>query len=372
MALDGSALGGWSQYSLSPTDGAWVAHSFYLHWRYTLDRVFLSHRAYPYCEAIATSLEALLRPDERGRLKLPMSTSPEVYDNSLNAWLTPNSGYDLSLLRWLFGALGEMADVLDKDKAAAHWRGVLARLDDLATEGREGPLRLSPDLSLTFSHRHFSHLLAIYPLGTFNVEGTEREGKVVAASLKQLRNLGTSAWCGYSFSWMACLAARAGQAEEAARYLSIFVRAFVSPNGFHLNGDYKRLGYSGFTYRPFTLEGNFAAAQAVHEMLLQSWGGAVRVFPAMPERWADASFRDLRAEGAFRVSAERRAGTTVRVRIVADRGGLLRLRDPFANTGGSSAAAWSRPPERRSDGILEWRMRPGGSLEGTPRSGSSH
>lgn len=32
-----------------------------------------------------------------------------------------------------------------------------------------------------------------------------------------------------------------------------------------------RSGLSGFSYRPFTLEGNLLAAAAVHEMLLQSW-----------------------------------------------------------------------------------------------------
>ena len=47
MALDGKPLGGWPQYSLSPTDGAWLAYQFYLHWRYTMDREFLAQQAYP-------------------------------------------------------------------------------------------------------------------------------------------------------------------------------------------------------------------------------------------------------------------------------------------------------------------------------------
>lgn len=47
MPLDGKPMGGWGQYSLSPTDGAGVAQSFYAHWRYTMDRKFLAERAYP-------------------------------------------------------------------------------------------------------------------------------------------------------------------------------------------------------------------------------------------------------------------------------------------------------------------------------------
>ena len=86
-------------------------------------------------------------------------------------------------------------------------------------------------------------------------------------------------------------------AEAALHYLDIYTAAFILRNGFHANGDQLKAGYSGFTYRPFTLEGNFLASQAVHEMLLQSFGGVVRLFPATPWRWHEARFSDLRAEG---------------------------------------------------------------------------
>jgi hypothetical protein len=57
-------------------------------------------------------------------------------------------------------------------------------------------------------------------------------------------------------------------------------------------------------------------------MLLQSWSdpaqqqpGPIRLFPALPSTWKDVEFRDLRAEGAFLVSAKRSAGKTLWVRI---------------------------------------------------------
>jgi len=108
-------------------------------------------------------------------------------------------------------------------------------------------------------------------------------------------------------------------------------------NGFHVNGDQTKSGYSGFTYRPFTLEGNFLASQAVHEMLLQSWSatpgdihtGVIRVFPAMPKKWADASFTNLRAEGGFMVSAIRKNNKTASFSITAAKSGKLRIKDNF-------------------------------------------
>jgi len=360
MTLDGQPIGGWRQYSVSPTSGAWVAQAFYLHWRYTMDQEFLTERAYPYCTAIGECLHALLEPGPDGKLKLPLSSSPEIHGNRPEAWLTPNSNYDLSLLRWLFGALIEMADATGDTEAAEHWQKVLDGLDPLAVEGEDGALMLSPDESLTRSHRHHSHLLPIHPLGTLHVEGSDRDRNVIDASLEQIEQLGTKQWCGYSFSWMACIAARCAKPDRALDNLSIFLKAFVSPNGFHLNGDYKRQGYSNFAYRPFTLEGNFAAGQAVHEMLLQSWGGVVRVFPAVPQAWADVAFNDLRAEGGFVVSARREKGATKWVRVRAGCGGTLKLRDPF----GGETVSWNRTDVEKSGDDYQCTLRQGEILEG--------
>ena len=111
---------------------------------------------------------------------------------------------------------------------------------------------------------------------------------------------------------MACLRARVGDAEAALRNLDIFVRAFILRNGFHANGDQTKSGFSSFTYRPFTLEGNFLAMEAVHEMLLQSWSPdagqrearqSSASSPPCPGAGTTRRFDDLRAEGGHRVSA---------------------------------------------------------------------
>jgi len=329
MGLDGKALAGWSQYALSPVNGAWVAQAFDLHWRYTMDKQFLRERAYPYLTALAECYEALLKPGADGKLKLPLSSSPEIHDNRITAWLTPNSNFDLALLRWHFGALNDMAAAVGEADKAVHWKDVLARLDDFAVDEKTSALKVSPAEMLTESHRHHSHLMAIHPLGLLTVEGSERDRAIIDASLAQQEALGTSQWCGYSFSWTACMAARVLKPELAHKNLAIFVEAFVSRNGFHINGDQTQGKYSNFHYRPFTLEGNFAAAQAVHEMLLQSWGGTIRVFPAVPSAWADASFMKLRAEGGYEVSAGRTKGRTTYVAINATAPGTVRIRNPF-------------------------------------------
>src|SRR5262249_7835020 len=108
MTIGGKPMGGWGQYSLSPTHSAWVCHQFYEHWKYTGDSTFLRSEAFPFSEAVGNALLGLVREDESHHYKLPLSSSPEIFDNSYKAWLPPNSNYDLALMKWLWTALAEM------------------------------------------------------------------------------------------------------------------------------------------------------------------------------------------------------------------------------------------------------------------------
>jgi alpha-L-fucosidase 2 len=364
MSLAGQPLGGWGHYSLSPTMGAWNAHLFYLHWRYTGDEQFLRQRAYPWCREIGLCLRHLLKRDAEGRLKLPLSTSPEIFGNTARAWLTPNSNYDLACLKMLFLALAEMAQAC-AEPGADEWREAARQLGPFHVNSQR-VLKLDAKLDLGESHRHLSNLIAIHPFNLITVEGAGQR-ELIAASLADWDRLGTSAWCGYSFSWMSCLRARVGDAEAALRNLDVYVKAFILRNGFHANGDQTRSGFSSFHYRPFTLEGNFLAAQAVQEMLLQGWSvqpgtgepGVIRIFPAVPWRWHAASFDDLRAEGGHRVSARREQGATTWVRIVAGQDGMVSIADNF----GGRSPAWSRPDVQRSEGRFTVRLKRGETLE---------
>ena len=76
-------------------------------------------------------------------------------------------------------------------------------------------LLVAPNEAFGESHRHFSHAMAIYPLGLLHVEGSESERRIVERTINQLEMLGTQLWCGYSFSWMACMQARCGRGTVA-------------------------------------------------------------------------------------------------------------------------------------------------------------
>jgi len=329
MSAAGTALCGWPMYSLMPqANASWVGWMFYRHWLYTRDAAFLRERAWPFCRELGECLAALLKPDADGCLKMEMSSSSEINDNTPGSYLPPNTNYDRDGLEALFDALGAMAAELGLDAEAERWRGLAARLDARWVDPETRELLLAAGMPLKESHRHHAHLMSIHPYGQISVEGSEAERAVVQASLAALERLGVEAWVGFSHAWAACLHARAGDGEAACRQLGVFCDAFVSRNGFHLNFNQRGIPGQKFHGRPFTLEANFIAMEAVHEMLLQSWGGVLRIFPALPKAWADVAFRDLRAEGGWRVTAERRGGRLTRLEIAAAAGGVLRLRAP--------------------------------------------
>ena len=299
MTLDGKPMGGWLQYSFSPTNGIWMAQHYYWEWKFFNSSDFLSKSAYPYCNGIANTVLELLTEDENGNLKLPLSSSPEIFNNSARSWLEPNSNYDQSLLIWLFAALEEMSIKL-KNGESQKWANLSSKLNPLVVD-KENILMFSSNEKFSESHRHHSHLMGIYPLQLLDPQGEHRD--IVLSSLDKMKQFGGKQWTGYSFSWAACLEAIAGRASNAEHYLSLFGYAFVSRNGFHLNGDQKGTRESEFVYRPFTLEGNFAAMQAVHLMLIQNRGELVTLFPAVPISWTSPSFEKLRVYGGMSISA---------------------------------------------------------------------
>ena len=326
-SLNGEPLGGWIQYACSPTTSAWLAQHFYLQWRYSQDKTFLKKHAWPFLRDVAIHLESLLFFGKNGVRVLPLSSSPEINDNHVTAWFPKSwTNYDLALARFVFEKTAELADELGKEKEAEKWRTMLSELPDFYKE-QDGELKIAPTLAHHDSHRHFSHLMAIHPLGLLDWT-QENDRHVIEKSLARLKAAGTSAWTGYSFAWLANLRARARDGAGARDALRIFAEAFVSKNSFHLNGDQSGKGYSKDTGTPFTLEGNFAFAAGVQEMLLQSQNGTIRIFPAVPGDWKDVSFKQFRVEGAFLVSAEMRDGKAWQVEVFSEKGGNLSIQLP--------------------------------------------
>lgn len=348
--LTGEPMGGWIQYAMSPTVSAWLAQHFYLHWQYSRDRDFLQNRAYPYLKEVAVFLEHFTEKGRDGKRRLPLSSSPEIRDNSREAWFTDMTNYDLALVKFAFTAASELATEAGQKDEAAHWAELAGELPAYSLE-KNGAMMFAPGFPYRSSHRHFSNAMAIHPLGLIDWSKGEQDRQIIRATIDNFDKYGPDYWTGYSYSWLGNLKARAFDGEGAAEALKIFAECFCLKNTFHANGDQSKSGKSRFTYRPFTLEGNFAFAAGIQEMLIQSHTGVIRLFPAIPKEWKDVSFRQLRTYGAFLVSAEMKGGRVQKVTICSEKGGTLKLFSPFIRE--SFKVSGNRKEFRNDGNILE-------------------
>ena len=350
MGPGGERIAGYHGVTFWPGNTAWLAHNYWLHWLYSRDEQFLREHAYPLMRGCLQTYLGLLEEGEDGRLHLPVGYSPEWGEGGTERY-GPDPACDLALIRWLAQALLEAAETAGIDEPdAPTWREVLERLADYP-QGEDG-IHVTAGQPLIHSHRHFSHLMAIHPLGVLNIEQGDEERDLIVRSMRHLIVTGMGQWAGHSMGPAALIAARVGLGNMAWLICQLYADAFVTPNSFHLNGDFRHFGLSRFTNTPMTIEAGFAYAAAIMEMLLQSWGGVIRLFPAMPDRWSDAYFEDLRAEGAFTVSSRLREGRVVFARIVSEAGGRCRLRNPWPGE-----AAVVRGPSGEmafTDETVEW------------------
>lgn len=225
MSIDGKPLGGWVQYSINLINQAWLCQAFDHYWKYTGDDNFLQEKAYPYFKWTAECILRWLKPGKNGKLTLPLSSSPEIHDNSMEAWLTPNSNYDLSLLIYLFKTLSETSSVLENGEKS-RWDEIIKKLPELAVNDKK-ILMLSPDESLEESHRHHAHAMAIYPLCLLDYNRDVTDKEIIDATVSNLELLGTGLWVGYSFPWMAEFYAKQGNGEERHISLSYSGSAFA-------------------------------------------------------------------------------------------------------------------------------------------------
>ena len=326
--LEGEPMGGWIQYSMGQSVASWLGHHFYLHWKYTMDRDFLEQRAYPWLKDVAIFLDEVSVKTASGKRKLAMSSSPEIYNNSAEAWFEETTNYDLALIRWTYEKAVELALELELNDEAEKWAKILTEWPELTVDDKTG-FMFAPEFPYDESHRHFSHLMGYHPLGLVDYSNGENDQAIINNTLRNLEKQGTDYWTGYSFSWQGNLYARAFDGDNAARVLKIFAECFCLKNSFHVNGDQCKAGHSTMLYRPFTLEGNFAFASGIQEMLIQSHTGIVKLFPAVPSDWEDARFDKLRTYGAFLVSAEMKNGLVISVEIESMTGGEFLLENPF-------------------------------------------
>ncbi|MBK1827868.1 glycosyl hydrolase family 95 catalytic domain-containing protein [Haloferula rosea] len=292
----------------------WGLHNVDLEVRYWQDAELRDRVLFPLLVGAVNYYCHFLVEEDDGLLHIPNTHSPEFRN-------AEDCSYDLDLLRWGVGRLLEIAD--ERGLSAADeplipkWREIEEKL--VPTHVNETGRMLGKNAPLNGGHRHWSHLMAIYPLRTLTPED-KKDRELIEKSLKRWHSFGRGI-AGYAFTGASCMSSLLGDGEGALTYLNQ-LKSYLKPSTL-----YSEIGLP-------VMETPLHGATAIQEMLLQSWGGRLRVLPAVPGTWPDVQFSQLRGEGAFLVSARRGGGSTKWVLVESEVGGVVEV-EPQLND-----AAW--------------------------------
>ncbi|WP_086565047.1 glycosyl hydrolase family 95 catalytic domain-containing protein [Streptomyces africanus] len=293
----------------------WALHNVWLSYRHSMDKALLRDTVFPILRRAVNYYLHFLTPGSDGKLHLPSTLSPEY------PVVPPqDTNYDLALIRWACQTLIESAELLGvDDELAPRWREVLAKLTPYPVD--DNGFMIGAGTPYDRSHRHYSHLLMVYPLYLVNWDQPESRD-LITKSVEHWHAL-TGAHRGYSYTGAASIYAMTGDGDTAIGYLRKF---------FDTSTRYPCQANTHYTEAGPVIETPLSASQSLHDMFCQSWGGVIRVFPAVPTTWADVTLHDFRTQGAFLVSAVRKKGATRFIRVKSLAGEPLKLRHGLTGT----------------------------------------
>lgn len=318
--VDKSPSGMWQ------TGAAWLCQHLWQHYLYTGDLAFLK-TYYPIIKSAATFFDqTLVREPKHGWWVVSPAVSPENSPKGINANVFAGVTMDNQLVYDLFNITASAADALGvKDTTAVHYRSRLAGLAPLQI-GRWGQLQEwmedwdNPD----DTHRHVSHLFALYPGGGIS---PWRNPSVFDAARTSLIHRGDPS-TGWSMGWKVCFWARLLDGNHA--YKLIKEQLTLSDDHFIAFGKNKKRGgtYPNLfdAHPPFQIDGNFGCTAGIAEMIVQSHDGCVYVLPALPDVWTEGSMKGIVTRGGFIMDIAWKDGEVTSLKVRSTIGGNLRLR----------------------------------------------
>jgi|GEM_PF-3730712 len=325
--------------------GPWMAILLWERYRHDLDAELLRERIYPIMRAVGLLGERLFEEDEQGDLYYFGSAPPErgnLTDEREDAVgfsrIFRDVAIDLAFFKYLYQSLVRASDLLGVDaEHARRWQALLARFPRYPTGETEYGKAIFDLAEYDSPHlcHHPNTLAPVYPARELHLSSPERQRKLGEATVRSCWNNISMVYT-FNTPWVATAFARMGLADETYAVLDRWiVDGFLNPSGFvgrEINEPYRsyhRLMVGPQPSLPPILETGCGTIAAVNEMLLQEHDGVLFVFPAVPDTWKDVRFRDLRAPGAFLVSAERIGGQVAKITIQAEQGGQVRVHNPW-------------------------------------------
>ena len=280
--------------------GAWLCTHLWEHYQYNMDKSFLKE-AYPVMKgSVQFFMDFLVKHPNGKWLVTNPSTSPEnfpdgggnkPYFDEVTAGyregttICAGSSIDMEILHDLFGYFIEASHILGiQSPFIEQVKSARAKLVPPQI-GSDGSLQEWTDdwKSLEKNHRHFSHLYGLYP-GKVLYE--ERTPELIEAYKMVLNERGDGAM-GFSRAWKMALWARLNDGNRSYKIYKGYLKDQCCSSLFALCGS------------ALQVDGSLGLSAAITEMLIQSQDRFIRLLPALPDAWANGSFKGVCTRGAF-------------------------------------------------------------------------
>ncbi len=304
---------------------------------FTGDTEYLRTVGYPILKEAALFYHDYLLTDENGEKYIFPSRSQEfVACPGLSNEFMTNSLIDLALFKFVLSRAAQSAEILGVDAGLAkEWRGDVAALrSDYAVwaDGTWKTAEDTDDTSLGYGTPSVSDLCPICITDEVDKwRGTDEMKTAAQKSVDKFVDKNTMPW-DMSFGIISRL--RMGDKDYARLALELLPKCREGGNlnrsdacDYDENNEMKPDGQHSF----FVDKGSAYLSECITEMLLQSQGGIIRIFPAYPDGIGDAAFFSLRARGAFLVSAEFRSGKPAYAIVRSLRGNGCRFMNVFGD-----------------------------------------
>jgi alpha-L-fucosidase 2 len=321
----------------------WAVQGLWWHYLYSGDKDYLENRAWePIKSAVEFLVAYMKRPEARGErwkdknYHIFPTIPPELYALRPGFKYNYDCTVDLTLVKFIFKAFQEASKVLGRENSEAR---LLADIKEILGNYPEYPTANSDKygkilVSVPGEHSQVVYnvpnaLITVFPGEDHGLHSDSSTLKLVKNTFLNQQNEG-----GNDLVFKNLQAARIGMLD-----LDKFRRQIVYsllPNGtasdkvMQVHGRYDDSGDYGFMDKMGVWFENFALPVVINECLMQSYDGTIRLFPNWsPDR--NVVFHDLRAAGAFLVSAELKGGKVKMVTITSEAGSKLRIDIPWKN-----------------------------------------